>query len=104
MRSTRCKAFLLAGLLVAGPALADPPPAVAIHKGTPAPDDGVFLSTQAALDTAKRCAQAEADREKYRQQVADGPMPSGSLLLGAGVVGLVLGVVLGGIAVAVAKR
>lgn len=109
----RCRALCLVALLVSGAAMADatvaapataPGPAVAIAKGAPAPDDGVFLATSDALAVAKKCAQAEADREKFRQQVADQPLPSGSVLITVGVVGLVIGAIVGGIAVAVAKK
>lgn len=106
MRSA--KAFALAVLLTSGAVLADPPAdaplAIDVKKGQPAPDDGVFMTNARALATAKKCAQAAADRDHYRQIVADQPLPSGSLIISAGVVGVVIGVVIGGFVVALAKK
>lgn len=104
----RCKALFLAALLASSAALADPPAdapvAIDVKKGDAAPSDGVFLPAKKADEIYSKCSKAEADRDRYRQQVANAPMPSGSLLLGAGVIGLVLGAIVGGIAVSMAKK
>jgi hypothetical protein len=101
----RCKALFLAALLVSGAAAADDAPkAIDVTAGQPAPSDGVFLPKDAALAVAKKCAQAEADRDRYRKEVADQPLPSGSLLVGAAVVGLVVGALVGGFAVVMARK
>lgn len=104
----RCRAALLIALLASSAALADPPAdapvAIDVHKGDPAPADGVFLPNALALAKAAKCRQAEQDRDRYRQMVVDEPAPAGSMLLAVGVVGLVVGAVVGGFVVALAKK
>lgn len=112
MRWASCKAVLLAGLVLAGQAFADPPadapvveppPPAPILKGAPAPADGVFLTVDRALAIRDKCAAAEIERDKLKAELQADPgleLPSftPAILL------FVAGVLVGGVTVAVLKK
>lgn len=72
-----------------------------IHSGQPAPADGVFLTTEKAMDITQKCKLAEIERDELRSTLEAQPAYS------MGVTWLVLsfmaGVVAGGAVVLVSK-
>lgn len=102
MSSTTSRTLALC-LLLALPAYAEDggTPAVGLHQGQPAPADGVFMTTEKALEVTARCKQAEIERTDLRQALE--AEPGYSMGLTWIVLAFAVGAVAGGVVVAVAK-
>ncbi len=89
---------LITTLLLATPL----PPAVPVGQGFVIQEDGVFLPLAKALDVSAKCKEAELERDSFKEILEQ--EPTGPSWLVAGVVGVVLGAVVGGVVVALVKK
>lgn len=100
------KALLACALLFAGAARAqDTDAPLALTQGTPAPTNGVFLTTARASQLFSSCDTAQKNAAAFQAQLEAQPPPTpGAALLVVGGVGLVLGAIAGALVVAFTKK